>query len=77
MIMNVEYRCRRCLQVYTASVGKKEIVERCFVSLITGINELMPKHGVIPTLLNQHGCEDGGIGISDIIGARKDTTHAP
>jgi hypothetical protein len=68
-----ELKCRRCGVIHTGSTGSKKLV---YVNIISLINNLEMNRiintGVSETLLSIHECEDGGYGVSDLIGAKLD-----
>lgn len=71
IVMHIEYKCRRCGVVYTTLSGGEQVTNRCITNLVIGAKTTLDV-GFPPTLLDSHTCKDKGIGISDIIGARKE-----
>lgn len=70
--MIIEYKCRRCGVIHTPIGGNINTIFECLSHLIMG-TPYQPLIGRSPTLLGLHVCEDKGLGISDIIGAKRDS----
>lgn len=67
---NLVYKCRRCGQI-SENAHVPLILEAVSSILITGTT---PKSWgpMTESLLGMHSCEDGNIGVSNLIGAEKD-----
>lgn len=70
--MMIEYKCRRCDVIHTPIGGNIDTVMESLICLVTDVS-YQPLIGMSPTLLQLHLCEDKGWGISDIIGAKRDS----
>lgn len=70
--MSFEHKCRRCGAVDHGPTALDRVVFADLLKIaVTGKEP--PAHGCPIMLTTVHQCEDGGYGLSDLIGARKDT----
>lgn len=68
--MCVVYRCRRCGELDKSACGSEDIVIQSIINTVLGIDMKMAI-GLQPQLLSTHSCQDGSIGVSDLIGGEK------
>lgn len=65
-----EYKCRRCGETEASTGGGTKRVYSCMMSLVVGL-PMQAEGGIVPAMLDMHGCSDGGLGVSDFIGITK------
>ena len=66
MLANIEYKCRRCGAVDRSIKGAHELALKAILSAIT--DTYLPEGGIPVTMFSTHLCEDGGAGVSDLLG---------
>ena len=67
----IEYKCRRCGKITASLEGGYDLV-RTQLIMMTIDDSKQIGGGFHARLLDVHHCEDGGMGISDCIGMRKE-----
>ena len=69
---NFEYKCRRCGTILLCAVDTSADNIYQFRSLLYDIvTEQVKDDPMLPSLVSLHNCEDGGIGIVDLIGCKE------
>jgi hypothetical protein len=66
----IEYKCRRCGKI-DACVHVPDM-KLCVILLTVEVPLPEQWGGLRPTMLSVHGCDDGGLGVSDLIGGVSD-----
>ena len=74
------YRCKKCGKEFKDLHGGKDIVEHAIMSISSAypdnVRSLLKRWsevfiGLTPKIWTVHWCDDGGIGIAELIGAEK------
>lgn len=68
-VRKVEFRCRRCDKVHGSIQGPSNMVQMSLISVSVGIPRLQDGQGITVAATTLHSCEDGGLGLADLIGA--------
>jgi hypothetical protein len=63
-----EYKCRRCGGIDDSlCIGSKKYAFHALMDAICGTN-FFPELGMKVTVIGYHQCDDGGVGVADLIG---------
>lgn len=71
----LEFKCRRCGVVERGPCTTPQVAFRSLVELTSGRQASAP--GIPVGLMDLHFCRDGGLGISDLIGADRAPAGRP
>lgn len=64
------YKCRICGQIQEGSTGYFSIIDACIILNELTTSESVYKAGASVSRTDLHNCEDGSLGIADLIGVQ-------
>lgn len=69
-----EYKCRRCGAIDRSLCGAKEVCQAALIHAVVAESRgaALINFGIPMNMLSTHLCEDGGSGVTDLIGVACD-----